>query len=115
MNFSERCQQAGRLLAQLKLTVEALDKDACELDKTQEDEVLLLRMVQMFRVCNRLSEEILYEEIPHIEQESFVVGSVMRMTHDGLMERARGAHTDLEVHTKRRAAPRPTAPLYAVA
>lgn len=103
MNFSERCEHVTDLLSQLQEVVDSLDRDAGELEVSRNDEPLLVRMVQGFMVCNRLSGEILYEQIPHIEQTAFAVGTVVRLAHDELMKRARGAHTDMEVYTKLRA------------
>jgi 2-phospho-L-lactate guanylyltransferase (CobY/MobA/RfbA family) len=106
MNFSERCEHTALLLGQLKDVVDALDKDAGELEVTIDDEPLLARMVQGFLACNRLSVELLYEQIPHIDQEVFAVGTGLRLAHDELMRRARGAHTDMEVYTKLRSSRR---------
>lgn len=106
MNFSERCTNASHLLNQLKEVVDALDKDACDLEVTVNDEPILTRMVQGFLACNRLSGELLYEQIPHIDQEEFAVGNALRLAHDELMKRARGAHTDMEVYTKLRSSRR---------
>lgn len=100
MDFSERCQQATHLLQRLHTVVSALDRDAGELEVTTDDEPLLVRLVQNFTECNRLSGELLYEQIPHIDQQEFAVGSALRIAHDELMRRARGAHTDMEVYTK---------------
>jgi len=100
MNFSERCQQATHLLQRLHTVVSALDRDAGELEVTHDDEPLLVRLVQGFSECNRLSGELLYEQIPHIDQEEFSVGTAMRLAHDELMHRARGAHTDMELYVK---------------
>ena len=102
MNFSERCVEATRLLGHLQTVVDALDKDACELEVSLNDEPLLVRMVQGLIVCNRLSGELLYEQIPHIDLQEFAVGSAMRLAHDELMRRARGAHNDMEIYTKLR-------------
>lgn len=102
MNFSERCEHASRLLGQLQSVVDSLDKDACELEVSRDDEPVLVRMVLSFVECNRLSGELLYEQIPHIDQTVFAVGTAMRLAHDELMKRARGAHTDMEVYTKLR-------------
>lgn len=102
MNFSERCQHVSHLLQRLHTVVYALDKDAGELEVTVDDEPLLVRMVQGFLECNRLSGEILYDQIPHIDQHEFSVGTALRLAHDELMNRARGAHTDMEVYTKLR-------------
>ena len=106
MNFSERCTHVSMLLTQLKDVVDVLDKDACELEVTVDDEPLLVRLVQGFLACNRLSGELLYEHIPHIDLKEFAVGNAMRLAHDELMKRARGAHTDMEVYTKLRASRR---------
>ena len=106
MNFSERCTHTFHLLGQLKDVVDALDKDACDLEVTVDDEPILTRMVQGFLACNRLSGELLYEQIPYIDQEEFAVGSALRLAHDELMKRARGAHTDMEVYTKLRSSRR---------
>lgn len=100
MNFSERCAQATHLLNQLQIAVDALNKDACELEVSRDDEPVLVRMVQGFLVCNRLSGELLHEQIPHIDQEEPAVGAAMRLAHSELMSRARGAHTDMEIYTK---------------
>ncbi len=102
MNFSERCIRVSYLLENLRNTVDSLDKDASELEVARDDTNLLTRMVQGFLVCNRLSREILYEQIPHIEQEEHAVGDALRLAHDELMKRARGAHTDMEIYTKTR-------------
>lgn len=106
MNFSERCSDASLLLSQLKEVVDRLDKDACDLEVTVDDGPLLTRMVQGFLACNRLSGELLYEHIPHIDQEEFAVGNALRLAHDELMKRARGAYTDMEVYTKLRSSRR---------
>lgn len=102
MDFSERCAHTTHLLGQLKTVVDALDHDAGELEVTHNDEPLLVRMVRNFIELNRLSEEILYEQIPHIDQHEFSVGTTYRLVHDELMRRARGAHTDMEIYTKLR-------------
>ena len=102
MNFSECCTEAAHLLNQLRDVVDALDKDAGELEVSLNDEPVLVRLVQGFLVCNRLSGELLYEQIPHIDLEEFAVGSALRLAHDELMRRARGAHTDMEIYTKLR-------------
>lgn len=116
MDFSEICRQATHLLQRLHTAVSELDRDACELEVTMDDEPLLVRMVQGFIECNRLSGELLYEQIPYIDQEEFAVGTAMRLAHDELMRRARGAHTDMEVYTKLRSSRRrhPTSMLHAV-
>ena len=114
MDFSERCVHATQLLHRLKTVVDNLDNDACELEVSHEDEPVLVRLVQSFIECNRLSEEILYELIPHIDQAEYAVGSAVgsaiRLAHDELMRRARGAHTDMEIYTKIRRKPWATHP-----
>ena len=102
MNFSERCARASHMLEQLRSVVEKLDKEVCELEVSRHDEAILVRLVQGFLVCNRLSEEILDSQLPAIEQEMAPVGAAMRLAHEELMRRARGAHTDMEIYTKRR-------------
>lgn len=109
MNFSERCAHAAHLLGQLKDVVDKLDKDACELEVTVDDEPILVRMVQGFIVCKRLSVELLHDQLPHIDQREFAVGTAFRMTHDELLRRARGAQTDMEVYTKLRSSRRSAA------
>jgi len=106
MNFSERCAHVTYLLSQLKDVADSLDKDACELEVSTDDDPILVRMVQGFLVCNRLSEEILYDHVPHVDQREFAVGTAFRMAHDELMKRVRGAHTDMEVYTKLRSSRR---------
>lgn len=106
MNFSERCAHVTQLLHQLKTVVDNLDKEAGELEVSRDDEPILVRLVQGFVECNRLSGEILYEQIPHIEQDELSVGDALRLAHDELMRRARGAHTDMEIYTKLRKRPR---------
>jgi hypothetical protein len=70
MDFSERCRHATHLLQRLHTVVSALDKDACELEVTLDDEPLLVRMVQGFIACKSLSEELLCQVIPVMVRSS---------------------------------------------
>lgn len=90
----------------MSAVVGQLERDAAALDVASDDSELLVGLVQGFTACKRLSEVLVHQLIPAIDADEFSVGSIVRMAHDDLLQRARGAHTDLERHTSVKSRPR---------
>lgn len=103
MNLSESCQDATLLLQRIETLVEDLDRGIDELEVTLHDEPVMTKLVARLLECKRLSADLLQRSLPAVDKDEFAVGNVIRLAHDQLMRRARGAHTDLELYTKRKA------------
>ncbi len=103
MNFSENVQDATFLLQRIQSLVSDLDRGIDELETTLHDDPVITRVVAKLLECKRLSADLLHRALPAVDEENFTVGNAIRVGHDELMRRARGAHTDLELYTKRKA------------